>query len=60
MTKPAHELSRKDSIMRLLMLKMLEQSSSLDINASHLDFGLHFDLRDGISDLILRFVASYL
>jgi hypothetical protein len=57
-TTPSAELRIKDGSMRLLMMKMLEQSSLLGLEAVGQDFCLY--LGDGIGDLILRFVIAYL
>jgi hypothetical protein len=60
-TKPSHELRGKDGNMRLLMLKILEQSSLFSISTDAvegLSYGL--DLGDSLGDLLLRFIVVYL
>jgi hypothetical protein len=60
MAAPLHEHSRKDESMRLLMLKLLKESSllGLGIAAEGLSYGL--DLGDGQGDLLLRFITTYM
>jgi hypothetical protein len=58
MTEPCHELSLMDGGMRILMMKMLKESSLLVAIDGRLDYGV--DLGDGIDDLMLRFIMAYL
>jgi tetratricopeptide (TPR) repeat protein len=60
MTEPCHQLNSKDSCMRLLMVKMLEQSSLLVAIGGRGAVEYSVDLGDGISDLMLRFIMAYL
>jgi ankyrin repeat protein len=58
--EPCHDLhvSKTDRSMRLLMMKMLKESSLLVAIDGRVDYSVN--LGDGIGDLMLRFIMAYL
>jgi hypothetical protein len=58
MAEPCHELSSKDRSMRVLLMKMLKESSLLVSRDG--EVGYSVDLGDGIGDLMLCFIMAYL